>query len=84
MTKSAPEICRAPKTARGIAKHKLLNATILSKPRTRAISALAAHSATRKSRTPAVHIETAVRENSKNAARMMECMSAFVKRGNGH
>src|ERR1700730_15437054 len=84
MTNCTEERCRAPKTAKGRAKHKLLNTTILSRPWARAISPLAAHNATRKSRTPAVHIETAVREYSKNAARVMECMSAFVKRGNGH
>ena len=70
----ASERCRAPKTAKGAAKHKLLKATILSRPRARAISVFAAHSAIRKSRMPALHIETAVREISKNAARMVECM----------
>src|SRR5258708_26682646 len=66
--------CRAPKTARGMAKHKLLRATILSRPRARAISALAAHRAIRKSRTPALHIASAVRENTKNPERMGACM----------
>src|SRR5580693_605903 len=70
----APERCSAPKTARGMAKHKLLKATILSRPPARAISVFAAHSATRKSRMPAMHIETAVREISKNVARMVVCM----------
>src|SRR5580704_8314754 len=64
----AAERCSAPKTAKGMAKHKLLKATNLSRPRARAISALAAHRAISKSRMPALHIETAVRENSKNAA----------------
>src|ERR1700733_7681993 len=68
----AAERCSAPKTARGMAKHKLLKPTILSRPWARATSAFAAHSAIRKSRMPAAHIETAVRENSKNAARMVE------------
>src|SRR5271156_2693897 len=74
MTNSTAERCRAPKTAKGAAKHKLLSATILSRPGARAISALAAHRAIRKSRMPALHIETGVRENSKNAARMVVCM----------
>src|ERR1700722_18842794 len=76
MMNLAPERCSAPKTANGMAKLKLLKATILSRPLPRAISVFAAHSATRKSRTPAVHIETAVREISKNAARMVVCMWA--------
>src|ERR1700732_5384240 len=75
MMNLAPERCSAPKTAKGIAKHKLLKATILSRPPARAISALAAHSATRKSTMPALHIATAVREISKNVARMVVCMS---------
>src|SRR5579864_7881540 len=75
MRDSAAARCRAPKTAKGAAKHKLLKATILSKPRARAISDLAAHSATRKSRMPALHIETTVRGIAKNAARMFICMS---------
>src|SRR5437660_6598192 len=73
-TKSTPERCSAPKTAKGAAKHKLLKTTILSRPRAPAISALAAHRAIRKSRMPAVHMETGVRENSNNAARMIVCM----------
>src|ERR1700674_1143080 len=74
MMNCAPERCSAPKTANGMAKHKLLKATILSRPPARAISVFADHSAIRKSRIPALHIETAVREMSKNAARMIECM----------
>src|SRR5882762_4045879 len=74
MMNFAPERCSAPKTARGIAKHKLLNATILSRPPARTISVFVAHSATRKSRMPAVHIETAEREISENATRMVVCM----------
>src|SRR5271169_5289873 len=70
MRDSAAARCRAPKTAKGAAKHKLLKATTLSRPRARAISVFAAHSATRKSRMPAAHIEDAVRENSRNAAKM--------------
>src|SRR5579864_6675923 len=73
-TDPTSERCRAPKTAKGTAKHKLLKATILSRPRARAKSPLAAHRAIRKSRMPALHIETGVRENSKNAARMIVCM----------
>src|SRR5208283_895057 len=74
MMNLAPERCSAPKTAKGTAKHKLLRTTIFSRPPARAISVFAAHSATRKSRMPALHIETAVRENSKNVARMAVCM----------
>src|SRR5216683_7751068 len=73
-TNPTSERCRAPKTAKGMAKHKLLRATILSRPRARAISALAAHRAIRKSRMPALHIASAVRENAKNAERMGVCM----------
>src|SRR5260370_14220993 len=74
MMNLAPERCSAPKTAKGMAKDKLLKATILSRPPPRAISLFAAHSATRKSRMPAPHIETTGREISKNVARMVVCM----------
>src|SRR5229473_888513 len=74
MMNLAAERCSAPKTAKGMAKHKLLKATILSRPPPRAISAFAAHSATRKSRMPALLIETAVREISRNVARMVVCI----------
>src|SRR5580704_4463366 len=75
MMNLAPERCSAPKTAKGMAKHKLLRTTILSRPPVRAISVFAAHSATKKSRMPALHIATAVREISKNVARMVVCIS---------
>src|ERR1700741_4326823 len=71
MMNLAPEKCSAPKTANGIAKHKLVKTTIFSRPPARAISVFAAHSAIRKSRMPALHIETTVREISKNVARMV-------------
>src|SRR6267143_5050997 len=74
MMNLAPERCSAPKTAKGMAKHKLLKATILSRPPAPAISFFAAHSATRKSRMPALHVESTVREISKNVARMAECI----------
>src|SRR5260370_178166 len=74
MMNLAPKRCSAPKTAKGMAKHKLLKATILSRPPARAIPVFAAHSATRKSRMPALHMEAAVREISKNVARMVVCM----------
>src|SRR5580765_2229686 len=77
-TNSAAERCRAPKTAKGMAKHKLLKATILSRPRARAISVFAAHSAIRKIRMPALHIDTGVREVSRNTARMVVCMSMLI------
>src|SRR6201987_2435637 len=66
--------CRAPKTAKGAAKHKLLKATTLSRPRARAISSLAAHRATKKIRMPTPHIETTVWEIPKNVTRMVSCM----------
>src|SRR5271165_998048 len=74
MMNLAPERCSAPKTANGMAKHKLLKTTILSRPPARAISVFAAHSAKRKSRMPALHIETTVREISKSVARIVACM----------
>src|SRR5438046_4184332 len=74
MMKRAPERCSAPKTAKGMAKHKLVTAMILSRQAARAISVVAAHSATRKSRTPALHIETAGRGVPKSAARIVACM----------
>src|SRR5579864_7659439 len=73
-TDPTSERCRAPKTAKGTAKHKLLKATILSRPRARAISALAAQRAIRRSRMPAPHIESGVREITTNAARIIGCM----------
>ena len=57
--------CRAPKTASGIAKHKLLRATTLSRPRAWARSVLATHNPITKSRTPALYIETGTREISR-------------------
>src|SRR5579875_457269 len=74
MMNLAPERCSAPKTANGMAKHKLLKATILSRALARAISVFAAQSAITKSTMPALHIETAVREISRNVARMVVCM----------
>src|SRR5580692_6810080 len=74
MMNFAAERCSAPKTAKGMAKHKLLRTTILSRPLARVTSVFAAHSATRKSKMPAAHIETAVREISKNVTRMVVCM----------
>src|SRR6202166_2867183 len=75
MMNLAPERCSAPKAANGMAKHKLLKTTTLSRPPARAISVFAAQRAIRKSRKPAAHIETAVRENSKKVARMIVCMA---------
>src|SRR5579862_4172213 len=66
--------CRAPKTAKGAAKHKLLKATTLSRPRACAISSLATHRATKEIRMPAPHIASTVGEVSKNVARMVSCM----------
>src|SRR5579863_5363629 len=74
MSDSAAARCRAPKTAKGAAKHKLLKATILSMPRARATSVFAAHTAIRIIRMPALHIETTVRETPRNKARMVVCI----------
>src|ERR1700722_245395 len=68
------ERCSAPKTANGTAKHKLVRAAILSRPRAWPISFFAAHRPMPKSARPAAAIEKAVRENSKNAARITGCM----------
>src|SRR5260370_33977808 len=68
MMNLAAERCSAPKTAKGMAKHKLLKATILPRPPAHAISVFASHSATRKNRMPALQHETTVREMSKNVA----------------
>src|ERR1700691_4704176 len=74
MMNLAPERCSAPKTANGMAKHKLLKATILSRPPARAISIFEAHTATRRSTMAAPLIETTVRETSRNVARIIETM----------
>src|ERR1700759_3637037 len=64
----APVSCSAPKTAKGMAKHKLAKAPILSRPPAFAISFFAAHRATRKTRMPALHIEIDAREISRDMA----------------
>src|SRR5260370_17249111 len=66
MMNLAPKRCSAPKTAKGMAKHKLLKATILSRPPARAIPVFAAHSATRKSRMPPLHLDAPVPETPNN------------------
>src|SRR5256885_13029703 len=71
MMNFAPERCSAPKTAKGTAKHKLLKATILSRPPARAISVFAAHSATRKSRMPAPHIEADRKSTRLNSSHLV-------------
>jgi len=60
MMNLAPERCSAPKTANGMAKHKLLKARILSRRQARPISVLRGPQRNSKSRMPALHIETAV------------------------
>src|SRR5258708_447749 len=70
----AAERCSAPKTANGSAKHRLPKTTTLSRPRACATSVFAANSAIRKNRRAAADIENAVRENSKNMARMVVCI----------
>src|SRR5215470_8136122 len=66
----APERCSAPKTASGIAKHKLVRARTLSRPRALAISFFAANTPIKKRATPAEQVATTVREISKMVARM--------------
>src|ERR1700675_4056197 len=70
----AAERCSAPKTANGMAKHKLLKATTLSRPGALAMSVFAAHSAISKSTMLALPMENAVRENSNNARRIEKGM----------
>src|SRR5215813_13589875 len=62
------EKCSAPKTANGMAKHKLVRATIRLRPRARAISLLAANRPITSSTRPAADIHKAGLESSKNAA----------------
>src|SRR5215467_4204258 len=73
-TKSGAKRWSAPKTANGMAKHRLLKATILSKPRALANSVFAAHAPTKKRTIPATHMAVATRETAKKAARMIGCM----------
>src|SRR6266851_1541963 len=70
----APERCSAPKAANGMAKHKLVRAAILSRPRAWAISFFAANRPITSSDRTAADIEKAEREKSKNAARRFGCM----------
>src|ERR1700722_4046118 len=77
----AAERCSAPKTAKGRAKHKLLKTTNLPRPGAFAISVFAAHSAISRRTMLALTIENAVRENSRKAARMFECMGMFTRQG---
>src|SRR5713226_3277638 len=70
LTNRAPKRCSAPKTASGMAKHKLLKATILSSPRASAISLFAANTPIKKSAMPAEQVAATVGEVSKNVARM--------------
>src|SRR6516225_12390192 len=70
----APDRCSAPNTARGMAKHRLLKATILSRPRARATSFFVAGSPRARITRPALHIKTAGRKNSKKRARRTGCI----------
>src|ERR1035438_4203757 len=69
-----PERCSAPKTANGMAKHKWVRATTLSMPRAWVISFFAANRPIASSASPAADMEKAVRENSRNTARVIGCM----------
>src|SRR5579863_6977028 len=71
MRDSAAARCRAPKTAKGAAKHKLLKATTLSRPWACATSPFAAHRAIRITRMPALHIEGTVREITRKVAKIV-------------
>src|SRR5262245_53022996 len=59
MRDCASERCSAPKTARGMAKHRLLKEAILSRPRALAMSSLAAHRPINRRAMPAEHMATA-------------------------
>src|SRR5579859_112990 len=78
LTNSGPKRWSAPKTASGTAKHRLLKATILSRPWAWAISFFAAHIPIKKTAMPAEHIATAVPEVAKNTARMAGCMGLLI------
>src|SRR5262249_20680894 len=64
MTICGPKRCSAPKTASGIAKHRLLEATILSRPCAAAISCFWTHTPITNSAMPAEHIATTVITNT--------------------
>src|ERR1700752_259582 len=63
--------CSAPKTANGMAKHKLVRATIRSRPRARAISLRAAHRPITSTARPAMDIRNGGPEKSMKAARIV-------------
>ena len=65
---------QSPEDRQGRGETKLLKATTLSSPLARAISVFAAHSATRKTRMPALHIANTVREIPNNVSRLVVCM----------
>ena len=62
----AADRCSAPKTASGIAKHRLLKATTLSTPVARATALFAAGKPIAKRTTAAAHVAFAVRDTSNN------------------
>src|SRR5262252_5212644 len=64
----------APKTTSGMAKHRLLKATIFSRPRALATSFFEAMAATKKTAMPVEHMAAAVREIANKAAKMARCM----------
>src|SRR6266566_408307 len=70
------ERCSAPKTASGTAKHRLLKATILSRPRAWAISFFEANTPIKKTAMPAENIATGVGEISKSAVRIVGCIDS--------
>src|SRR5262245_10616441 len=70
-TNWGPKRCRAPKTAIGLAKHALPNATILSRPRASAIRPFAASIPITNSAMPAQHIATTGLEPSRSVARIV-------------
>src|ERR1700683_4126613 len=74
--------CSAPKTANGIAKHILLSATILSRPRACARSRFAPNIPITKSAKAAEHIEIAMGEISKSrTAKAARIVVSRVMRG---
>ena len=75
MTRSTPARCSAPKTAKGMAKHKLLRATILSRPRARCDIGLRRPQRNQeKQDAGAAQSRPGAREIATNVARMIVCM----------
>src|SRR5215471_15909067 len=79
LTNCGPKRWRAPKTASGTAKHKLLRATTLSRPRAAVTSFLAAHAPIKKTAMPAAHIAVAVRDKLRKRVRTVACIDSPLR-----